>query len=842
MQSLVIKMIYERQGSETTEVRRFTVPSDTAQSYTFINEKVMQVFPHLEADTFKLCWTDADGDLVTFSSQEELEDALSSARDSVMKIVVREHDVANIAEGVTSLETNAVRRLAFENEAGFGGRRMMKMEGVQPRHFRRLARWTGKGPRWERIDDVERAPDGDVNAMITLPKEQVRRNCNHTDKSGHDVCRNGRRWNLHASSRANGAEGCTVNGWRHRRHQRRSDPTADEDTASDDVIPRRVCWRRWRRQRELDGLSQRDGNESHGTSPARPCEGRWRRQLMQGECHLQQQNAIGETSPLKSCGQRWRRSMMREDARVQRDETTRKCGGPWRRRMMQEARLHRDANVSKCPKPWRRRAMQGDGTTEEDLSLSPHWRSMQASPASRYAMGTKGITEQYHGCLGTRKSFLAGCEGFQAARYDGASPQRPDRCHRGQREASRKRWCPSNGADFRRWSRRNEITEDERCPNGHFADGSFVSCQRRRDRCMSFPRNMPGCNRTNEERCLKKCVRFCDDETESHDNSSSDPVQRGSKWQRACPRNIRRRFRLQMMMGETSNFKSSEEESCGVVFNRFPRKTLSNYYGHNRRYGKCDQMNQGMPKCNGGYNMQRDRMNMNHRRGPTFQIHRLRTVRRMRRLRYLMGLNRLQKHQRSGKQGQRRRPVLRLHLRGTGSTVGGVCGVRGHRGTYLFGMGTHLADTVPTCPASYSDKFSIGYNSTNSSKHEKKIACPAMGKSWGCHKACYREFGRMMRSNSGKNEGRMTCQKKDVCNDPEDAGTQTPYKLPFHEKRRHFLMKRILQKERRLFRTRKLLASRCGHGRWSNRPVMMMTWRGRPSTCVHGGPRVLSVA
>ncbi|XP_067664542.1 uncharacterized protein [Haliotis asinina] len=848
MQSFVIKVIYERQDSGTPEVRRFTVPSDTTPSYTFINEKLMQVFPHLEADKFKLCWTDEDGDLVTFSSQEELKDALGSARDSVVKIVVREHNVAKRAEGVTSLAANNLTRTrAFENEAaGFGGNRVMNMEGVQSRNFRRQVRWAGKGPQRGRTDDVEGVPDGDVNATRTPNDAQVRRNYNSTGESGQDVCRNGRRWKLHASSGDSGAEVCSVNGWRHRRRQRRSDPTADEDSTTDEVIPM-PARSGWRRQWELGERRQGDGAERH--------RGRWRRQVMQGERRLQQQNAS-----LNSCGQRWRRQLMQghrlqqqnaiggtppenfcgqrlEDARFQRDETTRECEGPWRRRMMQdETPCHHDVTARKCSKPWRRRTMQGDGITKEDLSLSPHWRSIQAGRASKYAMSRRAFTEQYPGCLGTRKSFLAGCGGFQAACYYGAGQQQR------QREASRKMWRLSNEAVFRRFSRRINMTEDERCPNDKYADGSFASCQRRRVRCMSFPRNMPGCKHANEGRCMKNCrVRVCDDEAESRDKNSSDTTQRGNKWQRACARIIRQRCRLQMMMGDTPNFKTSDDDSCRVELDRFPRKTLTNSHGHNRRHGICDQMNQGMRKC-----MLKDRMNRSHRRGPTFQIHRLRTVRRMRRLRYLLSLYRFHRNQRSGMQGQRRRVMktcrdgLRLHRPGTGPKVGGICGVRGHRGAYLIGMGTHLADTV-TGPPTYPDKFSMGDKSTNLKKHDRMITCPARGKSWGRQKGCYRRFRRKMRSNCGKYEERMTCQENDNCNGPEDAGTQTPYKLTFHEKRALLLMKRILQNERRQFRMRNLLASRCGYGRWTNQPMMMM-WRGRPSTRAHGSPRVLSVA
>ncbi|XP_046377214.2 uncharacterized protein LOC124149577 [Haliotis rufescens] len=813
MQSLVIKMIYERQGNATPEIRRFPVPDNAALSYTFINEKVMQVFPHLDADTFTLGWTDEDGDSITFSSEEELKEALSSANDSVMKIVVREHDVTNRAEGVTSLDANTWRRSrVFGKGADAGGYRMMETKDVQPRHSRRLMRMARKIPQQGREDA------GQVDANPTLVDGQVTRNYSNAGGSRREFCRNGRRWQLQASCGHNGAGAGPVTGWRHRRRQHMSNPTADEDTATEQGTPTRVCGRR--RQRELGGLCQRDGAESDGTSP-RP---RWWRRVMQEERPCpQKENVIDGTSPSNSCGQRWRRRVIQKDGRLQRDETTGKCGRPWRRRMMTGLEYQR-----------------GD-STGDDLCLNPHWRSMQAGRASRYAMGTEGVTMPlwYYGCHGARKSFPVGCRGFQESCSDRAGQDGPGRRTMGHHEVSGKRWRRTNEPRFGRWSRRDSKTEDEHYINSHCTDSSFASCQRRRVRCTGVSGNTPGCKCSNEESCLnkrdvknlhrfescpKRRVRLSDDVSESHDKNTNGRVEttRGNKWQRAFGPHIRRCIRRQ---GRTMEGRANREISEDVM---------------------RGQMNDVMPTCNeAGCDMQRGKMCRSHRRGPTFRTRRLRIVRRMRRLRYLQGLKGFYKHPYPRMHGHRRRPVLKtcrrglcLHLSGTGAKVGRVYGFGGKRGGCHIGIGQHLAETinrqVTSCYASNSHKFKMGDNGTNCRNHERKSIHHVMGRSWGRQKA--------YPGGSGKDEGGLACQMKHACDGPEDVGTQTPFKLTFHEMKRLCLMRRILQKERkRQFRIRQLFASRCGQGQLSKRPVMK-AWGGKASTCTHGGDRVLRMA
>ncbi|XP_067663942.1 sequestosome-1-like [Haliotis asinina] len=89
--SVVIKAFLERDGNPKAEIRRFGVPADASASFAYIFSKVSEVFPGLVTGNFNLFWKDSDGDLVCFSSDEELMEALGFVTDSVFRIYVREH-------------------------------------------------------------------------------------------------------------------------------------------------------------------------------------------------------------------------------------------------------------------------------------------------------------------------------------------------------------------------------------------------------------------------------------------------------------------------------------------------------------------------------------------------------------------------------------------------------------------------------------------------------------------------------------------------------------------------------------------------------------------------------
>ncbi|XP_046569068.1 sequestosome-1-like [Haliotis rubra] len=89
--SVVIKASLEREGSSQPEIRRFGVPSDASASFDYLFKKISEVFPGLVRGNFNLYWKDSDGDLVSFSSDEELLEALGFVTDSVFRIYIKKY-------------------------------------------------------------------------------------------------------------------------------------------------------------------------------------------------------------------------------------------------------------------------------------------------------------------------------------------------------------------------------------------------------------------------------------------------------------------------------------------------------------------------------------------------------------------------------------------------------------------------------------------------------------------------------------------------------------------------------------------------------------------------------
>ncbi|XP_045481305.1 sequestosome-1 isoform X2 [Harmonia axyridis] len=62
---------------ENSEVKRFFVDHDTVTSFIFMEEKLKSIFPGLRNCDFKINWKDADGDLISISSDEDFITALT---------------------------------------------------------------------------------------------------------------------------------------------------------------------------------------------------------------------------------------------------------------------------------------------------------------------------------------------------------------------------------------------------------------------------------------------------------------------------------------------------------------------------------------------------------------------------------------------------------------------------------------------------------------------------------------------------------------------------------------------------------------------------------------------
>ncbi|XP_067663578.1 sequestosome-1-like isoform X2 [Haliotis asinina] len=89
--SVVIKASLEREGSSLPEIRRFGIPSDVSASFDYLFKKISEMFPGLVRGNFNLHWKDSDGDLVSFSSDEELLEALGFVTDSVFRIYIKKY-------------------------------------------------------------------------------------------------------------------------------------------------------------------------------------------------------------------------------------------------------------------------------------------------------------------------------------------------------------------------------------------------------------------------------------------------------------------------------------------------------------------------------------------------------------------------------------------------------------------------------------------------------------------------------------------------------------------------------------------------------------------------------
>ena len=87
--TLTVKAFLNRPGNPQ-EIRRFSVDEGASTSYDYLRRKVGQVFQGL--DNITLAWKDAEGDLVVFSSDDELMEALGFVTDAVFRLYIRKND------------------------------------------------------------------------------------------------------------------------------------------------------------------------------------------------------------------------------------------------------------------------------------------------------------------------------------------------------------------------------------------------------------------------------------------------------------------------------------------------------------------------------------------------------------------------------------------------------------------------------------------------------------------------------------------------------------------------------------------------------------------------------
>lgn len=87
--SVTIKAYLKLGSNANAEIRRFFVDQDVCSNFDYINKKLMQVFPSLANQSFDLAWKDSEGDLIAFSSDEELLVALGQLKEDVFRIYIQ---------------------------------------------------------------------------------------------------------------------------------------------------------------------------------------------------------------------------------------------------------------------------------------------------------------------------------------------------------------------------------------------------------------------------------------------------------------------------------------------------------------------------------------------------------------------------------------------------------------------------------------------------------------------------------------------------------------------------------------------------------------------------------
>lgn len=76
-------------NSDQQEIRRFSIDDGASSNFDYLLTKIKTVFPAIRTKQLRLFWKDEDGELVTFSSDEELVEALGSIQGDVFRVYIR---------------------------------------------------------------------------------------------------------------------------------------------------------------------------------------------------------------------------------------------------------------------------------------------------------------------------------------------------------------------------------------------------------------------------------------------------------------------------------------------------------------------------------------------------------------------------------------------------------------------------------------------------------------------------------------------------------------------------------------------------------------------------------
>ncbi|KAM9849446.1 sequestosome-1 [Aulostomus maculatus] len=88
--SVTVKAYLLGKDEAVREIRRFAVDQDVSCSFEYLSRKTADVFSNLKNSAFNMFYRDEDGDLVAFSSDDELMMGLACMKDATFRVFVRE--------------------------------------------------------------------------------------------------------------------------------------------------------------------------------------------------------------------------------------------------------------------------------------------------------------------------------------------------------------------------------------------------------------------------------------------------------------------------------------------------------------------------------------------------------------------------------------------------------------------------------------------------------------------------------------------------------------------------------------------------------------------------------
>ncbi|XP_028271803.1 sequestosome-1 [Parambassis ranga] len=88
--SVTVKAYLLGKDEAVKEIRRFAVDQDVSCSFEYLSKKTAGVFNNLKHSSFNLFYRDEDGDLVAFSSDDELMMGLACMKDATFRLFIKE--------------------------------------------------------------------------------------------------------------------------------------------------------------------------------------------------------------------------------------------------------------------------------------------------------------------------------------------------------------------------------------------------------------------------------------------------------------------------------------------------------------------------------------------------------------------------------------------------------------------------------------------------------------------------------------------------------------------------------------------------------------------------------